>query len=118
MTQALAAVIPDNLAAHFRVANMRQGVIVLQAGSSAVAAKLRMLVPTMKSCLEPTFGALADIRIQVSADLARRDAPAARPRLPPRAAEAALQELARGLDDCRLRTAVLRLARKARSGRG
>ena len=108
MNAALAGVLPRELALECRVVNFRDGMVVIQASSNAVASKLRMLVPRMKKSL------LDDIHIEIRPRPAETQRPERSARLPPPVAGELLRALAPQVDDPKLRDAVMSLARKAR----
>ena len=104
------------LASHTRVANARDGILVLQADSPAWAARLRQQVPTLITRLRETgeTGPVEQIRVTVRpAD--QTGPPPARPmaRLSSRSA-AEIEAAAEAIDDRALGSALKRLARHRR----
>ncbi|MCC6609844.1 MAG: DUF721 domain-containing protein [Burkholderiales bacterium] len=112
--QALRQLLPASLRGLYQIARIKQGKVVIFAENNAVAAKLRMLEPTIVSELSRRGRNLTGIEVRVQVEIpsgaGHRPSPV---RLSP-AAGSALESLADRLPDCPLRDAVRSLAAKAR----
>jgi len=113
LNEALAGVLPPELARECVVANLRQGSAILLASSGAVAAKLRMLAPRMRVRLAEAGGPVEEVRVEVQVRPRGPDAPRPQPRVPSEAAARHLRALAEKLGDSQLRSSILAIARKA-----
>lgn len=96
----LEAALPVALRAHVRVANFRLGKLLVHAANSAVAAKIRHLVPSLASDLSNKGTKVTQIEVRVQAKPARQLAPkGSRPVLPGNNQKQALTSLARNLPE-------------------
>ena len=118
LTQALRAALPEDLAPHVQVANLRGDTVVLAADSPAWLTLLRLQAPQVLRRLRalPGMGALRTLRMRVLA--APAGAPAAAPRRAGLSAAAGrhLRQAADALGDPALARALVRLARHAPDG--
>jgi hypothetical protein len=111
--QHLSEVLPDNLRRSCSIANYKQGVVVVIAGNSAVAAKLRHYEPKIVETLGKRGLKATGIRVGVqgapsfAAQVSEKKALFLSPR-----AASALAQLGRRLPDGRLRQAVDALAKR------
>ena len=109
--------LPPSLKRHCQVAAMHDDTLVLAASSAAWATRLRYLTPSLldflqQRCVLPTIRSIR-IRITLPEGLPRIK-PVSRPQLSMRNAEC-LHNAAQALTDPALRSALLRLASRARS---
>lgn len=112
----LAACLDPEAAAHTRVANLNNGRLVIHTDSAAWATRLRYLVPQLLRCLHkaPSLTHLQGIDIRVS-PLAQPASPVTRPAILSADNAALLDSTADTLSDPGLRSALKRLARRARN---
>lgn len=114
MQRTVTSVLPADLAASVRVSRHASGALVIAAESGALAAKIRQLAPRLLTALKNQGVEVTTIRVVAQAGgMAPALEGRPRPRLPGCAA-APLEELAGRLAPSPLRSAVLRLARRAR----
>lgn len=105
-------VAPPSLGRHSRVLQLQQGILVLAADNSAVAAKLRQLVPELARQFRDKAPEVTGIQVRVQVVV-----PAAKP--PRRGAVLSLEgrrrlaELSAALADSPLKSALQRLLRKS-----
>jgi len=112
--QALRELLPDSLRGLCQIARVKQGKVVIFADNNAIAAKLRLLEPTIVNDLGRRGWKLTGIAVRVQVGMSR-PAPAAPPSVRlSTAAGAALRQLEERLPESRLRAAVRALAAKAR----
>jgi hypothetical protein len=112
--QALRELLPPSLRGLCQTARIKQGKVVIFAENNAIAAKLRLLEPTIVTELGRRGTNVTGIEVRVQVGMPRpEDRGSSGMRLSP-AAGAALQGLADRLPDSRLREAVRSLAAKAR----
>jgi len=116
LRQALAPLLPESLSRYCTVANARQGRVVLFAESSAVAAKLKLLAPTLRNRLLQTGEEVTSVVIEVQPPAAREGAQPHKSVLTARAAEE-LRALAERMPESRLKAALTTLAGRARPER-
>jgi hypothetical protein len=111
--QHLPEVLPDNLRRSCAIANYKQGVVVVIAGSNAVAAKLRHYEPKIVETLGKRGLKTTGIRVGVQGawSFHRQVSEKKALFLSPRAADT-LARLGRRLPDSRLRDAVKALSKK------
>lgn len=109
----LEGILGADMAAHFYIQNLRDGVLILQTEASSWAARLRFQLPALLKQLRATPGLqqLRDIQIRI----AQHERP--RVNTPRRAhmsreAAAVLASAAEATQDPQLRDALMRLARK------
>lgn len=111
----LRAAVGEPLAAHVRLAAVRDGCVVVQADSAAWASRLRFRAPAVLAALggKPGFEGVRSLRVRTRTD-ARPEPPEAprRARMSDAAAEA-LSANAASVPDDAVRDALLRLARNA-----
>lgn len=115
LSERVTACLPPRLAAHVRLANIRDGCLVLQADSSAWATQVRYKAPEILAALggEPEFAGVRSIRVRN----APRDyePPAATRRATLSASSAAsIDAQADTITDPALRAALHRLTRRRR----
>ena len=104
---------PRALAEATRVTGLRAGMLVLLADNSAVAAKLRQLVPRLLVCVRKREPEVSGIRVEVQpAGQQTRPARGAKKRTLGAGTMADFQNLAEGLRDSPLKDAVTRLVRR------
>lgn len=117
LNTAVHALLPESCRAHCRVANVRDGVLALAADTPAWAARLRFHGPHLRRSLErQTTLQVDDIRVLVVPRENRMErSRMARPDLSRKSA-GLLRDTAEAMDDPLLRTALLRLADRGRSG--
>ncbi len=109
--QRLSEVLPDNLQRSCVIANYKQGVVVVIAGTNATAAKLRHLEPRMIEILGKRGLKATGIKVDVQpARSFAMQVPEKKALLLSAGARAALARLECQLPDSRLRRAVRRLA--------
>lgn len=113
----LAQVLPPELAAHVRVADVRGDVLILGARSNAAASRLRYAGPDILKALAPDCRK-PPRRVQVRVLKAPPTPPPSPPARPEAADGAAIEQAARGLSDPELRATMERLARRSRSRKG
>lgn len=112
--------LPETLRAHCRVANLRDGELILQSESPAWGTMLRYQLPTLLKRLQAADGvpSLHHIRIKVmpasSTVQLRRLQPVIPLRMTP-ATAALIASLAESLKNTTLRSSLLRLARHGQS---
>lgn len=114
LQQIFQQIAPKPLARSSQVANLKQGVVVVHAANSAVAAKLRQLAPRLCDEFSNRSCEVTKIQVKVQAPAnAGKSLKIERPELAP----AAIQELARlsaGLPDSPLKRAVDRMLTRQR----
>lgn len=98
---------------HYRVQNLREGILILQADSPSWASRLRFELPRLLEQLRamPGLQQLRDIQIRVATASQPRPMPLRRAHLSQQAA-AVLESAADATQDPQLREALRRLARK------
>ena len=111
-TQAL----PKNLLRSCSIANYKQGKVVIFAENSAVAAKLKLLLPTVRDHFLKFGVEVTGIEVQVQPIAARPNLPISEIYLSTNAAES-LTRLSDQLPDSKLKKSIEALARNARSKR-
>jgi hypothetical protein len=102
------AVAPPALAQHCRVANFKQGKLVLHAANALVAAKLRQTVPSLCEAFSDRGWQVTAILVAVQQSGDEPEAVPAVAPLPP-AARARLVEFAKQINDQRLKASVAHL---------
>ena len=112
----LASLLPDALARCCTVANYKHGKLVLFAENNAVAAKLRLLSPTLRDRLSDRGIQVTEMDISAQAPDATQENPEKAARLSG-VAVASLAELAAQLPDSPLKQCVSLMARSAVSKR-
>ena len=114
LRQVASEALPAPLRRFVTIANVKGGEVHLFAGSSAVAAKLRLLEPSLLAAFERAAMPVASVRIQVRVD--SDPAPPVRAKRARLAAGPAAQlgKLAAALPDGDLRVAVARLSTRAK----
>jgi hypothetical protein len=118
LQQVYRAAIPEELARRSRVADERSGTLVVAAETSAVAAKLRQLLPRIVADIvkcEPEVTAIR-VEVQVSEGLSPAR-PAARPQITPQGLQS-LAQLRDTLPDSPLRQALACLIERASRSHG
>jgi hypothetical protein len=116
LQQIFEATAPPGLARHCRVANFKQGVLIILAANALLAAKLRQLIPSLTNDFCNRGWQVTAIQVSVQDQPASAEnGPSALPELPA-AARAELEAFARTAPDPRIRTAVLHLLDAAASG--
>jgi len=109
-TQAL----PNNLRRSCSIANYKQGKVVIFAENSAVAAKLKLLLPAVRDHLLKFAVEVTGIEVQVQPAISRPNEPISEIYLSANAAES-LTRLSRQLPDSKLKESIESLAKNARS---
>jgi hypothetical protein len=115
-TSQLRALLPQEVAAECRVANVRDQLLTVHINSAAWATRLRFLIPALLPGLNrlADFSAVSEVRLAVVpiADglVAPQRAQTVRP-----PDQASLLELADGIDHADLRDAILRLAARGQA---
>lgn len=105
-------VLPPALQSHVRVAGLKHRRITVFAANGAVAAKLKLLAPTLLKNLQIKGLEVTSIRVEVQVKSVPRRPPKRQRQLSAQAASS-LSELAKNLPDSPLRSALERLAGKA-----
>jgi hypothetical protein len=116
LRQLLASLLPERLARASTVANYKHGKLVLFAENSAVAAKLKLLSPTIRDQLSNRGVQVIEIEISVQAPEATKEKPEKAARLSG-AAVGSLAELAAQLPDSPLKQSIALLVRGSVSKR-
>ncbi len=113
-TDQLRALLPQDLASECRVANVRDQVLTVHINNAAWATRLRFLVPGLLRSLNrlADFTAVSDVRLKVVPLIAESTASTRRRTLRP-PDRVSLLELASGVDDAELCSAILRLTAQA-----
>jgi len=112
LQQVYRVAIPEELARRSRVADERSGTLVVAAETSAVAAKLRQLVPRIVAEFVKWEPKVTAIRVEVQVSAERPLARGLRPRMTPQALQSFAQ-LHDTLPDSPLREALSRLLERA-----
>ncbi len=104
-----------DIAAHCRIQNLREGLLLLQVDAPSWAARLRFELPRLLVRLRatPELSQLRDIRVRVVPNEPPRAHSSRRAQLSDKAA-AVLDEAADGTSDPQLRNALRRLARQGK----
>jgi hypothetical protein len=113
-TDQLRALLPQDLASECRVANVRDQVLTVHINNAAWATRLRFLIPGLLHSLNrlADFTAVNNVRLKVVPLVA--DSTTSKQRRMPRPPDrVSLLELANGVDDAELCSAILRLAAQA-----
>jgi hypothetical protein len=105
----LGAVMPPSLARHCRVANLKQGKLVLHAANPLVAAKLRQMIPSLAAAFSSRGWQVTAIQVGVQDYIAAPQQSAAGPSPLSRGARATLGALADATADPQLRDALQHL---------
>jgi hypothetical protein len=107
------AAAPPGLARHCRVANYKQGVLIIHAANALLAAKLRQVVPSLTDefCNRGWQITAIQVAVQDRAEASRQTAEAVEPL--PASARAGLAAFARMATDQRLKQAVEHLLQHA-----
>lgn len=113
----LEAVAPPALARQCRVANFKQGKLVIHAANAFIAAKLRQMLPSLSDEFSNRGWEITAIQVAVQDQEAAPRPDAQAPSPPSPAARAGLAEFARSAEP-RLRDAVEHLLRVARPADG
>jgi hypothetical protein len=108
LQQVYHAAIPKELARRSNVSDERSGTLIVKAETSAVAAKLRQLVPRIVVDIVKSDPEVTAIRVEVQVSEDRPAAPRARPELSPEALET-FARLRDTLPESPLRQALARL---------
>ena len=111
LRQILKDTLPDNLARACSVANVKQGKVVIFAENSAVAAKLKLVAPTLKNRLLESGHEVTGIDVEVQLKLRESTPRTPEHRLTPAAAQE-LSALADQLPDSALKNVIISLASK------
>lgn len=109
----LAALLPEPLAQSCSIANYKQGKIVIFAANSAIAAKLKLLRPTLCEQLLKRGVEVTGMEVQVQPPQSANEVIEKSAQLGTAAAES-LDRLSAQLPDSELKTAIRRLARRGR----
>lgn len=104
-----AGALPGNLLRSCSIANYKQGKVVIFAENSAVAAKLKLLAPTLRDHFVKSAIEVTGIDVEVQPTNPPPEAPAKHTHLSPGAAQA-LSELAEQLPDSKLKSSINALA--------
>ncbi|WP_232417907.1 DciA family protein [Methyloversatilis thermotolerans] len=105
---------PAELTQVSRVMNVKQGVVVVSASSSAVAHRLKQLLPSLRQAMQESCGEVTEVKVKVQAF----DPPRIRPASPVRpvsvpARKAVLEGAARLRGDSPLKQALEHLVSRA-----
>jgi len=116
LEQAVLGLLPENLAAHCSVMNLKNEILVLAAPSSAWAARLRFAGPELVKQLKNQFSLnLRSIQIRIQPETLEIQPTVRRPQLKLSLASGTLlAQTAQTVDHPALREALYRLAAKAR----
>ena len=114
LRQILAESLPENLQRSSSIANYKQGKVVIFADNSAVAAKLKLLAPTLKSALVKSGVEVTGIEVDVQPSQPHETARPKQAQLSSSAAEDLLR-LSTQLPESKLKEAIVSLAAKADS---
>lgn len=107
---------PSSLARLCQVADVSKGIVVIYAANSAVAAKLRQMLPRLRDDFSVRCPEVTEVRVRVQVAV-HQSAPAATPARPlGEGARASLAELAERLGDEPLGRAIGRLLERAAKG--
>lgn len=118
LQEALARVVPAELARHCSVANVREAAVVIHASTNAAAARLRMLAPRLLATFTKSWPDISSVRIEVQIPRSPTKGTGQPMKvMPGPIAGAALDALSQQLPEARLRDAIDSLARKARRDR-
>jgi hypothetical protein len=112
--QGLMSALPDNLRRSCQIANVKQGKVVIFAENTAVAAKVRLLVPGLLAGLNVQGTYVTGITVEVQPVAPGRGTAKAKSAVLSPAAGKALDRLAVELPDGRLGSAIRSLARRVR----
>jgi hypothetical protein len=109
----LESILGPEIAGHYRIQNLRDGVLILQADASSWAARLRYELPRLLERLRATQGLqqLRDVQVRVTVPDQPRPKTQRRARLS-REAATVLESAAAATQDPQLRDALQRLARR------
>lgn len=105
------SVAPPNLALSSQVLSLNSGILTVSVANSAVAAKLRQIVPELIVMLQNRGCEVSGIRVKVQVSF-DRSPPITTPRRLGKAAQRALNELIQTLDDSPLKKALKKMAEK------
>jgi hypothetical protein len=114
LRQILAESMPENLRRSSSIANYKQGKVVIFADNSAVAAKLKLLAPTLTGVLVKNGFEVTGMQVEVQPKSPLAEAKPKHANLSETAA-AELTKLSDQLPDSQLKSSILSLAGKARS---
>ena len=114
LRQILAQALPNNLRRSCSIANYKQGKVVIFAENSAVAAKLKLLLPAVRDHFLKFAVEVTGIEVQVQPAASGPAAPISAIYLSENAAES-LRRLSKQLPDSKLKEAIEALAKNARS---
>lgn len=114
LQRALAAGLPNELTRSIRVANLKRGVVYLEAPSNAAAARIRLMLPRLIADFRTTFEDINSIRVDVQMPARRETRSAPTPNMLGDQPVKDLEQLASTLPDSPLRTAIESLARNGR----
>jgi hypothetical protein len=109
----LDACLPAGLRGQVRVSNFRQGLLVAGVGGGALAHRLRTLAPQLVEALRAKQIAVVELRAEVRPAVSPPPSPPKRAVLGPMARES-IERLAASLPDSPMRSALERMARRAR----
>ena len=107
----LDAVLPESLSRSCSIANYKQGKIVIFAGNSAVASKLKLLRPTLAEQLSKRAVQVTGIDVQVQPPAPTSQVPEKTSKLT-EGASASLARLSQQLPDSQLKNVIVKLARR------
>jgi hypothetical protein len=107
LQQIYVTAVPPELAARSRISDERFGTLIVLSDTSAVAAKLRQLVPTIVAVFVKSVPEVTSIRIEVQVTAERRQTDT-RAEIPPRALTQ-FEELRDSIPESPLRNALARL---------
>lgn len=116
LDQRVAAFLPPSLAPHVRVANLRDGVLILHADSTAWRMRAHYLAPDLLKALRdvPELAGLTSIQVRVAPVASHLRPPSPKPLKLSAAASQYLAGVADTVSDPRLREALRRLAARGR----
>ena len=113
LRRAVLQLLPESLARSCTVANARQGRLVIYADSSAIAAKLKLLAPTLRNQLLEIGEQVTSVVVEVQSSAPPRCAVVHGQVMTP-AAAAAIETLSERIPESELKSALRTLASRAK----
>jgi hypothetical protein len=114
LREILASLLPESLARRCSVANYKQGRVVIFAANGAIAAKLKLMLPSLLEQLSGRAREVTGLEVAVQAPIAERQVNEKFAKISREAAEK-LAELSEQLPDSELKTALARIVFQHRS---
>ena len=114
LREILASLLPESLARRCSVANYKQGRVVIFAANGAIAAKLKLMLPSLLEQLSGRAREVTGLEVAVQAPAAEREVNEKFAKIS-REATAKLAELSEQLPDSELKTALARIVFQHRS---